>query len=232
MGFEAWSVSKPGQNTKALPLVSNVFLLKGMSLPPVFLRLYCGPLVHQAALRLRRGVTPESLLSAGPIAMQLFRDLEHAVLDSLDADVWARLQKAPRRDHPRERRARSVGDVEELATRFTQMFEEEDDDDEDYGGRSGKAKTENEEEEIYRDACRIRTRHKKKSRALRTHSPVQLKKRERVCWAWATRWLYTGTQDFFQHLKQFNLCTLLNLMNVLDTMKCTLWWIFANRLMF
>ena len=127
-------------------------------------------------------MTPESLLSAEPIAMQLFRDLEHAVLDSLDADVRTRLQKASRRDHPRERQARSVGDVDELATRFTQMFEEEDDD-EDYGGRSGKAKTENEEEEIYRDACRIRTRHKKKSRALRTHSPVQLKKRERVCWA-------------------------------------------------
>ena len=124
-------------------------------------------------------MTPESLLSAEPIAMQLFRYLQHAVLDSLDADVRARLQKAPRRDHPRERRARSV---EELATRFTQMFEEEDDD-EDYGGRSGKAKTEDEDEEIYRDVCRIRTRHKKKSRALRTHSPVQLKKRERVCWA-------------------------------------------------
>ena len=149
-----------------------------MSLSPVFLRLYCGPLVHQAALRLRRGVTPESLLSAEPIAMQLFRDLEHAVLDSLDADVRTRLQKAPRRDHPTERRARSVGDVDELATRFTQMFEEEDED-EDYGGRSGKAKTEDEDGEIYRDACRIRTRHKKKSWALRADSPVQLKKQER-----------------------------------------------------
>ena len=134
--------------------------------------------MHQAALRLRRGVTPESFLSAGPIAMQLFRDLEQAVLDSLDADVRTRLQKASRRDHPRERRARSVGDVEELATRFTQMFEEEDED-KDYGGRSGKAKTENEDGEIYRDACRIRTRHKKKSWALRADSPVQLKKQER-----------------------------------------------------
>ena len=145
-----------------------------MSLPPVFLRLYCGPLVHQAALRLRRGVTPESLLSAEPIAMQLFRDLEHAVLDSLDADVRTRLQKPPRRDHPTERPARSVGDVDELATQFTQMFEEEDED-EDYGGRSGKAKTEDEDEEIYRDACRIRTRRKKKSRALQL-STVQLEK--------------------------------------------------------
>ena len=114
--------------------------------------------------------------------MQLFRDLEHAVLDSLDADVRTRLQNAPRRDHPTERPARSVGDVDELATRFTQMFEEEDED-EDYGGRSGKAKTEDEDGEIYRDACRIRTRHKKKSWALRADSPVQLKKRERVCWA-------------------------------------------------
>ncbi|XP_031432797.1 protein asteroid homolog 1-like [Clupea harengus] len=146
---------------------------------PELSRLYCGPLVHQAALRLRKGVTPESWLRAGPIAMQLFRDLKDAVLDSLDTDVRARLQKASRRDHPTERPARSVGNVEELTT---QLFEQEDED-EDYGVRSGKAKTENEDDEIYRDACRIRTRHKKKSRALRTHSPVQLKKRERVSWA-------------------------------------------------
>ncbi|XP_076137354.1 single-strand DNA endonuclease ASTE1-like [Alosa pseudoharengus] len=144
---------------------------------PELARLYCGPLVHQAAARLRRGATPESFLSGGPIPLQLFRDLERAVLDSLDDDVRDRLQRGPQQHHPR-RRAQSIGNLDELTRQFDQMFDEdEDEDDEDNGGRRGKAKSEDKQ-----DCVQIITRHKKKSRALRACSPDKLNKRDRVIW--------------------------------------------------
>ncbi|KAG5271239.1 hypothetical protein AALO_G00177460 [Alosa alosa] len=145
---------------------------------PELARLYCGPLVHQAAARLRGGATPESFLSGGPIPLQLFRDLERAVLDSLDDDIRDQLQRGPQQHHPR-RRAQTIGNLDELTRQFDQMFDEdEDEDDEDNGGRRGKAKSEDDEAYV-----QIRTRHKKKSRALRACSPGKLNKRDRVIWA-------------------------------------------------
>ncbi|KAL2079432.1 hypothetical protein ACEWY4_025176 [Coilia grayii] len=141
-------------------------------------RLYCGPLVHQAALRLRSGMSPESFLSAGPFPMQLFVDLQNAVLDSLDANVRDRLQKASRPNSPRQRRTKSVGSMDELVAQF-QHFEVEDDEDEDYGRRGGRSKSDDDEDgQLRRAACHIRTRHKKKSRNLHP-----LNKRDRVNWA-------------------------------------------------
>ncbi|XP_063054712.1 protein asteroid homolog 1-like isoform X2 [Engraulis encrasicolus] len=88
-----------------------------LALPePEKARLYSGPLVHQAALKLRRGMTPESLLSAGPVPLQLFRDLQDAVLDCLEPDVRDRLQKASRQNSQRGRT--SDGSVDDLASRF------------------------------------------------------------------------------------------------------------------
>ncbi|XP_048116668.1 protein asteroid homolog 1-like [Alosa alosa] len=87
---------------------------------PELARLYSGPLVHQAAARLRRGATPESFLSGGPMPLQLFRDLERAVLDSLDDDVRDRLQRGLPQNHP-TRRAQTRGNLDELARQFDQM---------------------------------------------------------------------------------------------------------------
>ncbi|KAL2079435.1 hypothetical protein ACEWY4_025179 [Coilia grayii] len=145
---------------------------------PELARLYCGPLVHQAALRLRSGMSTESFLSAGPFPMQLFVDLQNAVLDSLDANVRDRLQKASRPNSPRQRRTKSVGSMDELVAQF-QHFEVEDDEDEDYGRRGGRSKSDDDEDgKLRRAACHIRTRHKKKSRNLHP-----LNKRDRVNWA-------------------------------------------------
>ncbi|KAL2084686.1 hypothetical protein ACEWY4_020204 [Coilia grayii] len=146
---------------------------------PELARLYCGPLVHQAALRLSRGMSPESLLSAGPLPTQLFVDLQNAVLDCLDADVLDRLQKALRPKHsPRHRRTKSVGSVGELAVQLNHLDVEDENEDEDDGGRGGRSKTDDEDGQLYGAACHIRTRHKKKRSNLDA-----LNKRDRVSWA-------------------------------------------------
>ncbi|XP_063054053.1 protein asteroid homolog 1-like isoform X2 [Engraulis encrasicolus] len=135
-----------------------------LALPePEKARLYCGPLVHQAALRLRSGMTPESLLSAGPVPLQLFRDLQDAVLDCLEPDVRDRLQKASRQNNPRDRRrTKSHSSIDDLASHFQHFEVDEEEEEEDDRGRGRWSKTDDEDGQLYGAACQIRTRHKKK----------------------------------------------------------------------
>ncbi|XP_063054713.1 protein asteroid homolog 1-like [Engraulis encrasicolus] len=152
-----------------------------LALPePEKARLYCGPLVHQAALRLRRGMNPESLLSAGPVPLQLFRDLQDAVLDCLEPDVRDRLQKASRQNNPQDRRrTKSHSSVDDLASHFQHFEVDEEEEEEDDRGRGRRSKTDDEDDQLYGAACQIRTRHKKK----RTGALDKLNKRDRVMWA-------------------------------------------------
>ncbi|KAG5271241.1 hypothetical protein AALO_G00177480 [Alosa alosa] len=119
-----------GSSENVLPQKGS---LKPKTLRTPDIRLYSGPLVHEAAARLMRGATPESFLNGGPIPLQLFRDLERAVLDSLDDDIRDRLQKEPQQHYP-TRRAQTRGNLVE----FARQFYHEDEDDKDYGERRGR----------------------------------------------------------------------------------------------
>ncbi|KAM9431903.1 single-strand DNA endonuclease ASTE1 [Clarias gariepinus] len=128
--------------------------------------LYCGSLVHATALKLRKGIEPESFLAGAPVAIRLYRKLRAAVELELDDNLVARL-----RTLPREGRA----PVDELSKELEHLMDKDEEDDEDEDEDEDQC---TKDDKVLEEKCSVRTRHKTKRRSPK----LRCKKHERVSW--------------------------------------------------
>ncbi|XP_064802682.1 protein asteroid homolog 1-like [Oncorhynchus masou masou] len=137
--------------------------------------LYKGTLVHQLVTKLRRGLTPDSLLMGGPCSGQLYRAMLGAILNSNDSHEAAvipfvsGLQRAtpPSLTQP----------LDNLTASLHILALEEDDDDGAAGGSKAKP-----EDDLGWTLVSVRTRHKSKDRFNRSRNPEFSRKQGRIGW--------------------------------------------------
>uniref|UniRef100_A0A4W4F798 XPG N-terminal domain-containing protein n=1 Tax=Electrophorus electricus TaxID=8005 RepID=A0A4W4F798_ELEEL len=134
-------------------------------------RLYNGPLVHEAARRMKSNNNPESLLADAPYPLKLFRQLRAAVERELGDDLARKMRMGTGAGHARE--LLSTNKDSDLSRMFEQLMHEEEDSDDQSEGKAGN------HDQIYKYTYNIRTRHKKKSRTC-ARDPKS-KKHDRVC---------------------------------------------------